>query len=240
MYVQHAGNQVSAYSVNSTTGAFTEMAGSPYSTGSQNGNSDMMVDPHGYYLLYVSSLDLGVFGYTIDFDTGALSPVPGSPFQALLSTKASCLAMDPRSKFLYAGDDLTGITVFGVDWASGQLALYGSWLPAPDVPLAMDVDPTGKFLYATDLIGDEIFGYIVDSATGALTQVIDSPFDAGSSPREIAFGPEGKFAYVVNSVSANVSAYAIDPATGVLTPLGGSPFPVAGSSYSIAIVKITY
>jgi 6-phosphogluconolactonase (cycloisomerase 2 family) len=240
LYVRHLNNEVTAFSISSTTGALTEIAGSPYSIGSNGGNFDMKIDPYGYFLLYVANYERGVYGYTIDFDTGALSPVPGSPFHALNSTRALSLAMDPRSKFLYAGDDLTGITVFGVDWASGQLALYGSWLPAPDVPLAMDVDPTGKFLYATDLIGDEIFGYIVDSATGALTQVIDSPFDAGSSPREIAFGPEGKFAYVVNSVSANISAYAIDPATGVLTPLGGSPFPVAGSSYSIAIVKITY
>ena len=103
----------------------------------------------------------------------------------------------------------------------------------------MAVDPTGKFLYATDVYGDEIFGYIIDAATGALTGVFNSPFATGSSASDIAFGPEGKFAYVATS-SSNISAYAVDPATGVLTPLGGSPFPVAGGAYSIAIVKITY
>jgi 6-phosphogluconolactonase len=199
-----------------------------------------MIDPHGNYLLYVANFDRGVYGYTIDFDTGALSPVPGSPFHAQNSTRALSLAMDPQSKFLYAGDDLSGITVFGVDWASGHLALYGTWLPAPDYPFSMAVDPTGKFLYATDTYGDEIFGYIIDAATGALTGVYNSPFATGSSANDIAFGPEGKFAYVANSGSANISAYAIDPASGVLTPLSGPPLPVAGSAYSIAIVKVTY
>jgi 6-phosphogluconolactonase (cycloisomerase 2 family) len=147
--------------------------------------------------------------------------------------------MDPRSKFLYLGDDLSGITLFGIDWASGQLALYGSWLPAPDFPTAMAVDPKGKFLYATNLINDEIFGYIIDSATGALTGMSNSPFSTGNMGTDIAFDPEGKFAYVATN-NSNISAYAIDPATGVLTPLGGSPYPVAGGASSIAIVKITY
>jgi 6-phosphogluconolactonase (cycloisomerase 2 family) len=200
----------------------------------------MMVDPHGYYLLYVTNWERGVYGYTIDFDTGALSPVAGSPFHALNSTRALSLAMDPRSKFLYVGDDSSGITLFGIDWASGHLALFGSWLPAPDYPWTMAVDPKGKFLYATDLYGDEIFGYIIDAATGALTGVLNSPFATGNSANDIAFDPEGKFMYVANSTASNISACAVDPATGVLTPLGGSPFPVAGGAYSIAIVKITY
>jgi 6-phosphogluconolactonase (cycloisomerase 2 family) len=239
LYVRHVEDEVTAFSINSTTGALTEIAGSPYSIGPDGGNSGMMVDPHGYYLLYVANYERGVYGYTIDFDTGALSLVPGSPFHALNSTWALSLAMDPRSKFFYLGDDFSGITLFGIDWASGQLALYGSWLPAPDYPWAMAVDPKGKFLYATDVYGDEIFGYIIDSATGALTGVFNSPFSIGNNGTDIAFDAEGKFAYV-GTGSSNMYAYAIDPATGVLTPLSGSPFPVAGGSYSIAIVKITY
>jgi 6-phosphogluconolactonase (cycloisomerase 2 family) len=240
MYVQHTGNQVSAYSVNSTTGAFTEMAGSPYSTGSQNGNSDIMIDPHGYYLLYISCYDLGVFGYTIDFDTGALSLIPGSPFHALNSTKGLSLAMDPRSKFLYLGDDFSGITVFEIFWASGQLALCSSWLPAPAKPYRMALDPMGKYIYALDQDGDRVFGYMVDAQTGALTGMHNSPFATGDCPIDIAFDPEGKFAYVTNMTSGDVSAYTIDPGTGVLTQLSGSPFPVAAGMTSIAIVKITY
>lgn len=239
LYVRHVEDEVTAFSINSTTGGLTEIAGSPYSIGPDGGNSDMMVDPHGYYLLYVANYERGVYGYTIDFDTGSLSLVPGSPFHALNSTRALSLAMDPQSKFLYLGDDFSGITLFGIDWASGQLALYGSWLPAPDYPWAMAVDPKGKFLYATDVYGDEIFGYIIDAATGALTGVFNSPFSIGNNGTDIAFDPEGKFAYVATGAS-NISAYAIDPATGVLTPLSGSPFPVAGGAYSIAIVKITY
>ena len=239
LYVRHVEDEVSAFSINSVTGALTEMAGSPYSIGTDGGNSDMMADPYGYYLLYVANYDRGVYSYTIDFDTGALSPVPGSPFHALNSTRALSLAMDPQCKFLYVGDDSSGITVFWIDWASGHLALYGAWLPAPDYPFSMAVDPTGKFLYATDVYGDEIFGYIIDAATGALTGVFNSPFATGSSANDIAFGPEGKFAYVATG-SSNISAYGVDPATGVLTPLGGSPFPVTGGAYSIAIVKITY
>ena len=139
----------------------------------------MMVDPHGYYLLYVSTYDLGVYGYTIDFDTGALSPVPGSPFHALNSTRAASLAMDPQSKFLYVG-----MIRFGYHRLLDRLGIRSSGIirlmvARPGYPFSMAVDPTGKFLYATDVYGDRVFGYIIDAATGALTGVFNSPFATG-------------------------------------------------------------
>jgi 6-phosphogluconolactonase (cycloisomerase 2 family) len=46
------------------------------------------------------------------------------------------------------------------------------------------VDPTGRFVYATNNASNDISAYVIDSNTGALTPVSGSPFAAGGG----AFG----------------------------------------------------
>jgi hypothetical protein len=49
--------------------------------------------------------------------------------------------------------------------------------------------------------------YTIDSTTGALTQLSNSPFAAGPGSQSVAVDPSGKFAYVANHDFSNVSAY---------------------------------
>jgi DNA-binding beta-propeller fold protein YncE len=46
----------------------------------------------------------------------------------------------------------------------------------------MAFDPTGSFLYVANKVDNNISGYSVNSMTGMLTPLSDSPFPAGSGP----------------------------------------------------------
>ena len=65
--------------------------------------------------------------------------------------------------------------------------------------------------------------------TGALTEVVGSPFAAGINPYSVAVDPTGRFAYVANDGSNNVSAFTIDGVTGALAEIAGSPFSTRGA-----------
>ena len=242
--------QVSAYTINANTGSLAEISGSPYSQGPLGLNSDLIVDPHGYFLLYVANTGLGIYGYTIDFDTGALSLVQGSPFWNLFFPETSaCLATDPQSKFLYVAYDgqfsFVYLDFYRVEWATGNLTLAGVWAgggaPGEVTPSSLVVDPSGRFLYLTDSRNDKVFAYAINAASGFLSELAGSPFSTGLSPASMAIEPTGKFAYVANFGSNTVSAYSINSTTGVLTPISGSPFPVTGGQgpCAISIIKIT-
>jgi DNA-binding beta-propeller fold protein YncE len=75
---------VSAYSIDGTTGALTPVAGSPFPAGF--GSLSVTVDPTGQFAYVANrgfSPDNGtVSAYTIDGTTGALTEIAGSPFPA--------------------------------------------------------------------------------------------------------------------------------------------------------------
>ena len=78
-----AGN-VSAYTINSSTGALRAVAGSPFAAG--GGPYSVTVDPSGRFAYVANSGDDTVSAYTINSSTGALrwSPVrPSRPGTAL-------------------------------------------------------------------------------------------------------------------------------------------------------------
>jgi len=73
-------NNVSAYTINGTTGALVPVVGSPFSAG--QGPFSVTVDPTGRFA-YVANVDSNnVSAFTIDGLTGVLTPVDGSPFPA--------------------------------------------------------------------------------------------------------------------------------------------------------------
>jgi 6-phosphogluconolactonase (cycloisomerase 2 family) len=122
-------------------------------------------------------------------------------------------------------------------------AIPGSPFPAGDTPIQAIVDPTGKFLYVSNL-NDALGGisaYTINSTTGALSAITGSPFPTQSNspgPNRMAIGGGGTFLYVGMSgtVNANnsVSAFAIDPNSGALTQITGSPFPAGNDPQGIA------
>src|SRR5581483_4024719 len=75
-------------------------------------------------------------------------------------------------------------------------------------PSAIASDPTGAFLYVTDVANAQVFGFAVGS--GNLTPLAGSPYKTGNQPASIAIDATGKFAMVAESQDSTVSTYSMN------------------------------
>ncbi len=84
LYVANANdNTVSAYAINTTTGALTEVTGSPYRVNARSyGVLSVATDPSGRFLYATSNQDNDVTGFAINGSTGALTVLAASPYAA--------------------------------------------------------------------------------------------------------------------------------------------------------------
>ena len=117
--VNYEGGNVSAYTINATSGALTPVTGSPFGAGT---NPDgVTVDPKGKFA-YVSNggsnSQGNVSAYTINATTGALTPVAGSPFGA--GSYSNGVAVDPKGKFAYVANLGSGnVSAYTINATSG-------------------------------------------------------------------------------------------------------------------------
>ena len=95
--------------------------------------------------------------------------------------------------------------------------------------------PQSYKTYAFVTSANGISAFLVNTYTGALTEVSRSPFTYGADPSPIAFDPSGKFAYVADNSSDSISFFTINAATGVLTATAGSPFQLGHEIESIRV-----
>jgi 6-phosphogluconolactonase (cycloisomerase 2 family) len=225
---------VSAYSIDGTSGALSQIPGSPFPAGISP--FWVTLDPTGRFA-YVANLGGNISAYSVNATTGALSPVPGSPFFS--GGTPSSVTVDPTGRFAYvANRNPSDISGFTIDGSTGALTpISGSPFPAiaGSNDFTVTVDTTGKFAYVANLLTNNISAYSIDGTTGALTPVPGSPFPAGTSPFVIAADPAGPFLYSANAGSNNVSAFGIDGSTGALTPVPGSPFPAGTGPRSVTV-----
>ena len=183
-------SNASAYSVDRTGDTLHTVPGSPFFV---NAPVFATVDPSGKFL-YVSvdsgSILFGINGYSIDGTTGALGATVSYNMYPLGTPSAT--VFDPAGKFFYALDDrpLAGgydIAAYTVNSTNGQLAtLPASPFAAGPYPLAISVDPSGKFIYAPNFHGNNVSAYSIDATTGNLTPIPGSPFAAGANPISVA------------------------------------------------------
>ncbi len=227
-------NNVSAYTVDATTGELTPVAGSPFPAAG-TATHGVAVDPSGRFVYVPGASSNDVSAYTVDATTGALTPVAGSPFTADFG--AFVAAVDPSGKFVYVANvNSTTVSAYAMDATSGALTpVPGSPFAAGTNPSGLAVDPSGKFLYVACFGSSDISAYTIDATSGTLTPVAGAPFATGVNPYGVAIAPSGKFAYVAGSSSNNVSAYAIDATSGALTPVAGSPFTAGNSPWGVAV-----
>jgi len=186
---------ISAFTIDSNSGALTPIAGSPFptgATGSFPGPSAMVVGDNTVGILYVAlagtaNVNNKIAGFVIDANTGVLTAVAGSPFAT--GADPLYIALVPITnvgfrEFLYTanvGDNT--ISAFTADGNTGVLTpVSGSPYAGGTSLSGLAVTPDGRFLYAADPQAKTIRAYVVDGTTGALSPIPGSPFTAGSSP----------------------------------------------------------
>jgi len=133
----------------------------------------------------------------------------------------------------YASTDATGRFLFTASYDEGKIAVSPiepdarvrkdaiQVLPIGKNAHAIRADASNRFVYATDLGGNQILQFRFDAATGRLTANEPSSIKAqpGNGPRHLAFSPDDRSLYVLNEMTGNVAQFAIDPAIGTLREL---------------------
>lgn len=236
---QGTDGSISAYTVDPTSGALTEMPDSPYLTG--GGPESVCVHASGQFLYLARSAQPSISVFAIDPASGALTEIEGSPFAT--QQWPTDLACDPNGQFQYAANSFhQSISVFSIDPMSGAVApVAGSPFQTGVGPTSVAVVPTGQFIYVTNKpcevpnCGGNLYAYSVDASTGALTPLPGSPFPTGDGAWAVAIDGTGQLAYVANFYSKNISAYRIDAGTGIVTEIAGSPFPTGQTPVSVVI-----
>jgi 6-phosphogluconolactonase len=156
-------NDISAFEIDAS-GELTP-AGTFFAS---SGPWDIGFSPDGRFAYVWHGGDGNLVTYRIDASTGALSPV------GVLAAGAdsSAMALHPTRPFLYISDyRARSITGYRIDTADGQPVPTGGSVVGGVPPEFMQVDPSGRFLYATatSFSPKEWRIYRIDDASGALT-----------------------------------------------------------------------
>jgi 6-phosphogluconolactonase (cycloisomerase 2 family) len=135
--------------------------------------------------------------------------------------------------FVYAVDTAGTIDSYSLNNGAATFAATSSYT-APTVP-ANDggkgmVVAQSQFLYAGFGVAAALYGWSIDSSTGALTSVTGSPYTAtfmpdvpGQNPHAMITNPAGTLLFIADAAPAEIWVYQIGT-DGSLTAATGSPF----------------
>ncbi|WP_434425480.1 beta-propeller fold lactonase family protein [Nannocystis pusilla] len=163
-----------------------------------------------------------IFVYPFDASNGEL----GEPAITKLADGSGPrhVAVHPGGTYVYAINELSS-TITGFTYARGALAEIETVSSLPqgfngdNTGAEIQLDPAGKFLYASNRGHDSVVVHAVDPASGKLTIVEHEPTQ-GSTPRGFHLDESGAHLFVANQNSGNVVGFAVDAVTGSLTPTG--------------------
>jgi 6-phosphogluconolactonase (cycloisomerase 2 family) len=234
---------IHSFSLNTSTGALTEVPGSPFSAGL--GPEQMAADPTGRFLYVANQNSKDITAFSIDPGTGSLSLIPGSPF--FLGAEPVTMGTDPTGRFLYVfagifANDFSQEQLFeyDIDSVSGALTLTTSpptiWEPRPGTLITSIVfNAIGSMAYLgrTASAGQQgpISICTVDFTTGALAQVA-SVQPASPQADHLAMASAGNFLFSTSAQNEQVDAFAI-AAAGGLTEISGSPYPAQNLNFPV-------
>jgi 6-phosphogluconolactonase (cycloisomerase 2 family) len=222
VFVANSGsNTISVFSLDQTTGALTEVPGSPFTAGTR----PVSLVARGTSLWVANQGDGTVTAYSIS-QAGALTQ--GST--VTVGANTTSINANSGGTNVYVADG-TANTVTLLT-ASGSTLTVGSSMAVGTAPSNLFVDSSGKYLYVTNAGSNDVSAFTIGS--GALTAIGGSPFKAGAAPSYAATNAGGNYLYVANEGDGTVSSFQIG-GSGSLTPATGSPFPAPGFGSPIGL-----
>ncbi len=241
---------ISAYTIDSVSGAITQVANSPFTTNQQYPVADA-VSNNSKWLYVVGEIDNTVAEYTIGTD--------GKLYQAHTyntpGTYPIAVAIDPSSKYLFVVDSYAPgfngvappninplqtntvatqgcVVVYPISSADGSLSAPVSDGGQSCFPIGTPVigsQPIGvaatafvNFLYVADQGTAMVYGYSVNYGNGQLTP-LGGPVKSGVKPSAIVSDPTGRFVYVTDQYQNLILAYNILTGGALQSQLNG-PF----------------
>jgi len=217
LYVANAGsNNVSVFSIDSSSGALTEVSGSPFPVGLSP--LDMKLDPAGA-VLYITGSPNILASYTLN--AGALTLADRSSPGNAPGNGPNSIAISPTGTFLYTANNIDStISIFTIDSSGMFTETPNLFAEATGYnPLALLVHPTGNYLFVANAGPSNIAVYAIDSTTGALTVITDSPFGSEAQPSFLAIDPSGKYLLVGGQSSSGIQSFGVDLGSGSLNTI---------------------
>jgi 6-phosphogluconolactonase len=136
------------------------------------------------------------------------------------------LAFSSDARFLYVINELQStVVIYAYDAVTGALRELQSISTLPkgfsrtSTAAEIEIDPSGKFLFASNRGDDSIAVFSIDSHTGTLTHVEIDP-TGGKTPRHFTIDPTGTWLLAANQDSDNITVFRFDQKTGHLTATG--------------------
>lgn len=202
------------------TGAWSDVPGSPFATGANPQFVAYSPVVNNNLFVAVPNLDDNTVSvYQTDPNTGALTPVPGQPFATgpapLGVTFSPVVSGNLFAAVTNLNDDT--ISVYTVNTSTGAFTeVIGSPFPAsliiPYMPRFSPVVAGTLFLGVTT--GGTLLGvYQVNTATGALTPAIGSPFAVPTSTYDLSIAPliaQNLFLASASENVGNISVFKIN------------------------------
>ena len=208
-------NTISMFTVNSTTGALTEvLPRTPLimsSGGAGLSPAVMTMDSSGNYLFVGNQITNDIWVFSIG-SSGKLSFVSS----AQVGASPASLTLVASGGFLYVPvPTFSAIYVFSV--SSGVLTQVGSPVVVNGGVGHVGIDPAGKFLYVPNPSLNTVTVLLIQP-NGSLAAG-PGLFATGTSPVAAATNATGAYLYVANSASTNLSQFQVNSTTGALTAL---------------------
>jgi 6-phosphogluconolactonase len=208
------------------------------------GAHSIQTDPSNHFAFVPHIAGRGpneIWQFRFDEQTGRLtlnSPPKVIPDQPL-GPRHFCF--HPSKDLLYCSNEQgCSVTAYRFDTSAGTLTALQTVSTLPDGYAGQNscsqiqIDPSGKFLYAPNRGHNSIAGFTVDGATGFLTSIGQAASEP--VPRAFSLDPEGKFLYAAGLESGRLAAYRIDPHTGKLQPL--TTYPIGERPMWVMIIKL--
>jgi 6-phosphogluconolactonase (cycloisomerase 2 family) len=218
VFVANSGSDsISVYSLDQSTGALKEVAGSPFTTGA----TPVSLVARGSSLFVANQGAATISVYSFDSKSGALT-INGTPTAAGANTTS--IDSDSGGHYLFVADGTANtVSTFTISGSS----VSGTATPAMagTMPSNVHVDPQGKYVYVTNSGSNNVSAFSI-GGSGALMAVSGSPFAAGTAPSYATSNSDGSVLWVTNKGSANISAFEVSG--GALSAASGSPYAASG------------
>lgn len=162
-----------------------------------------------------------VVQFRFDAETGKLSPNQPPRLQTAAETGPRHIWFHPTMNIAYFDQEQgSAVTVCRYDGEAGTLQPIHSLSTLPDgfdqnnTCADIEVHPSGKFVYSSNRGHDSIAGFAVNSDSGRLTALGQTPTE--KTPRSFNIDPSGQYLYAGGQGSGKLAAYTIDQESGAL------------------------
>jgi 6-phosphogluconolactonase len=231
-------NNISVFSIDSSSGALTPVDGSPFYANQDPG--EILMPPSGD-LVYVTNSGIGtVTGFTFSTSTGQLTSV-GAPYYS--GAGAAGMAVDSTGNYLYVANtsavnnpatSVGNISGFNINQTQG--ASYGTLTAISGSPFTAiagsgptNLVASGNFIFATTPGGSySVWVFTVNSTNGQLVATVNSPFSVASGNLFALIDASGGFFYIGSSTG--IQAYTYNQNNGEPQVIDNSPFATGGTS----------